>query len=87
MQAIIRGLALEVHEKKGDKEGVVFNNLIVYEFGQRYPDIRRISLKQDQVLFAKSLCAKMVEVTVDVSSYQGRTSMYLQEAVEAKKAA
>lgn len=88
MKATISGLVLEVHTKAGTKEGVQFNNLMVYEFGKVYPQLSRISLKPEQVNYCKTLVGKMVDVDVDVSEYQGRTSLYFQQAaVIDKKAA
>lgn len=88
MIAKISGLVLEVHNKKGDKEGVEFNNLIVYEFNQPYPELRRIGLKREQVAFSKTLVGKMADIDVNVASFQGRTSLYFVQAiVNDKKAA
>jgi len=88
MIAKISGLVLEVHNKQGDKEGVEFNNLLVFEFGQSFPELRRISLKREQVSFAKTLVGKMADIDVNVASFQGRTSLYfLQAFVTDKKTA
>lgn len=87
MIAKISGVVLEVHTKKGDKEGVEFNNLIVYEFNQHYPDLRRIGLKREQVAFARTLVGKMADIEVNVASFQGRTSLYFSSAVATDKKA
>jgi hypothetical protein len=88
MIAKISGLVLEVHNKKGDKEGVEFNNLIVYEFNQPFPELRRIGLKREQVGFAKTFVGKMADIEVNVASFQGRTSLYfVSGTVNDKKAA
>ncbi|MBT1074453.1 hypothetical protein [Geobacter grbiciae] len=87
MIAKITGLCLEVHEKHGKKDGVVFHNLIVFEFGLDYPEVRRIGLKQEQVGYVKSLCGKMVEIEVNVSKFQERTSLYFVQAVPVDKKA
>jgi len=84
MKATITGLVLEVHTKPGNKEGVSFNNLMVYEFGKTYPQLSRISLKPEQVNYCKTLVGKMADVEVDVSEYQGRTTLYFQQAVSQK---
>lgn len=77
MLAKIKGLALEVHENPSKDGTKVYRSLIVYEFAQKYPEIRKISLRDDQIIMAQSLVAKMAEVDVGLVIYDGRpTSLF-----------
>lgn len=79
MKALITGLVLEVNERDG-KNGTVYSTLIVFEHAQKYPDLKKISLKPDQVTHVRPLIGKIADLEVNLSEYQGRTSLYFVSA-------
>lgn len=74
-KAEISAIVLEVNEVP-NKEGKTYPKLVMFETGQRYPQVLVVSLKPEQVSTVKPLVGKLVNVDVEISEYQGRVNYY-----------
>lgn len=88
MLATIRGLALEINTRAAKNDSTKrYSSLIMFEFGQSYPELKKLSLRDDQVAIVQSMCGQMVEVNVELFVYDTRTVFNLRDIVPLKKSA
>jgi len=66
-------LALEI--SKRDHEGKTYHNLVVYEFGQRFPQVRVLGVKPELVEVAQKCVGKKVSIAAEIYENKGRVSL------------
>lgn len=66
-------LALEVQQRQHKEK--TYSNLIVFEFGQRFPQVRALSLAEDQIEAANKLVGKRCNITANLYEREGRNSL------------
>lgn len=90
MQAFItNALALEMRETPSKDGNQVYNDLVVYEFGQKYrPLLKLVSVAVEQVSAARALVGRRCSINVDLRDYQSGTRyIFVDGKVDAVKAA
>jgi hypothetical protein len=55
-----------------DYEGKTYRNLIVYEYGQRFPSVRVLRLFPDRVDVAEKLVGKRCSLTANLFAQKGK---------------
>jgi len=75
MQAILKDVAvLEISSR--EYEGKVYNNLVVYEYGQRFPNVRVLRLHADQIEEAKRILGKRASILATIYEKRDKPSQY-----------
>lgn len=70
-----RGACLEINSRPSkDDPKKVYHSLIMYEPGQRFPQVTKISLKPDQLETVRPAIGKNAGVVCEMFEYQGRAS-------------
>lgn len=82
-------VVLELLQKSTDKDGkpltnkegkaVSYNTLVCYEFGNKYPELLKLSVHPDKLSDAQSYVGKRANLIAGVSVYQDKMSLHFNE--------
>ncbi len=81
MNAMFKGAAvLEVNENRSKDGSKLYQSLIVFEPGQKFPEIKKVSFTPEQMNLAKSLVGKKADVECSLFIFDGRANLSLVNA-------